>query len=157
MTTRAALKNNAKQRIRENLTPVLTVSALLAAVNFLLDLGGDALEILRLFLNGVLMIPFCYFILRLLRTGTARTEDFFGSFSNAIRWMLAGLWQNLWIFLWSLLLVIPGIVKSISYSQYFFILADNPEADLRQALKTSIRMTDGHKADLFLLALSFFN
>lgn len=61
----------------------------------------------------------------------------------------------LFTFLWSLLLVIPGIIKSISYSMSFLIAIEYPEISGREALKLSIKLTDGYKWDIFLLGLSF--
>ncbi|MDR3125523.1 MAG: DUF975 family protein [Candidatus Nomurabacteria bacterium] len=57
--------------------------------------------------------------------------------------------------LWSLLLVIPGIVKGYAYSQIFFLLADDPKLDPAEAQKKSIAMMNGHKGELFVLHLSF--
>lgn len=54
-----------------------------------------------------------------------------------------------------MLLVIPGIIKGLSYSMATYILADHPEMTARQALNESKRIMDGHKMDLFLLELSF--
>ena len=57
--------------------------------------------------------------------------------------------------LWSLLFVIPGIIKLYSYSQAFFILAENPKMSAREALIKSKRIMDGNKGKLFVLELSF--
>lgn len=63
----------------------------------------------------------------------------------------------IWIFtlLWSLLFIIPGIIKAYSYRMAFFILADNPELSAGEALQKSKEMMKGHKLDLFILDLSF--
>jgi len=65
------------------------------------------------------------------------------------------LWMELWVMLWSLLLVIPGIVKGLAYSMTPFILADHPEVEARQALKISMKITNGHKLDIFVFGLTF--
>jgi len=64
-------------------------------------------------------------------------------------------WQYLFTFLWSLLFVIPGIVKAYSYRMVPYIMAENPDMDYRQAMKLSMAMTQGLKGDLFILDLSF--
>lgn len=56
---------------------------------------------------------------------------------------------------WSLLFVIPGIVKAYEYSMSTFILAENPDMGISAARRESMRMTKGHKWQLFLLNLSF--
>ncbi|HEY5584023.1 MAG TPA: DUF975 family protein, partial [Ruminiclostridium sp.] len=58
-------------------------------------------------------------------------------------------------FLWYLLLIIPGIVKSYSYRMVPYILADNPNIGYKRAIALSENMTDGHKFDIFVLDLSF--
>ena len=62
-----------------------------------------------------------------------------------------------YIFLWSLLLVIPGIVKALSYSLVPFLIKDRPELSADETIDLSARMMDGHKTDLFLLYLSFIS
>ena len=59
-------------------------------------------------------------------------------------------------FLWTLLLIVPGIIKYISYSMSYYILAENPEITALEALNKSKRLMDGHKMDYFILMLSFF-
>lgn len=58
-------------------------------------------------------------------------------------------------FLWSLLLIIPGIVAGYSYRQAYYILYDNPEYGILQCIRESKRMMRGYKLDLFVLDLSF--
>ena len=58
-------------------------------------------------------------------------------------------------FLWSLLLVIPGIIKAYSYSMGYFILADRPDLSGNQARKRSMYLMKGHKWQLFCLDFSF--
>ena len=62
----------------------------------------------------------------------------------------------LFTFLWSLLLVIPGIIKGYSYAMSMYILADNPEMGALEAIERSKAMMNGHKMELFVLHLSFF-
>lgn len=61
----------------------------------------------------------------------------------------------LFVFLWSLLFLIPGLIKSFSYALTPYILEDNPELSANQAINMSRRMMRGHKFDLFYLLLSF--
>ncbi|MFD0960720.1 DUF975 family protein [Paenibacillus chungangensis] len=67
----------------------------------------------------------------------------------------AMLWRALLTILWTLLFIIPGIVKSYAYSQVPFILADNPNIGYRRAVDLSNSMTRGHKFRIFVLDLSF--
>ena len=65
------------------------------------------------------------------------------------------LWMGLFVYLWSLLLIIPGIIKAYSYAMTPYILADCPNVKATDALKLSMRMMSGHKWELFVFHLSF--
>lgn len=58
-------------------------------------------------------------------------------------------------FLWSLLLIIPGIIKSYSYSMSCFIMAENPDMSAKEAMEVSMQMMKGNKWRLFCLQFSF--
>lgn len=75
-------------------------------------------------------------------------EDFAGN-------LLLGLMQAIFIALWSMLFVIPGIVKSYAYSMAYFIKNDDPSKGWKQCIDESRAMMKGHKMQLFLLDLSF--
>lgn len=74
---------------------------------------------------------------------------------NAGENVILGLLISLFTFLWSLLLVIPGIVKSYSYAMAYYIKIDHPEYTAKQAIEESMIMMEGKKMKLFLLDLSF--
>lgn len=75
-------------------------------------------------------------------------DDFWSSFKTTF---LVGLFTMLW----SLLLVIPGIIKGYSYSMAMYILAENKGMSARECIRKSKEMTQGHKWELFVLELSF--
>ena len=62
---------------------------------------------------------------------------------------------NVFTALWSLLLIIPGIIASYSYSMVHYILLDNENMSALEAISKSKEMMNGHKMDLFMLHLSF--
>ncbi len=63
--------------------------------------------------------------------------------------------QNIYIFLWTLLLIVPGIVKAMSYALTPYILRDRPELKNNGAIELSMAMMQGHKLQLFWLYLTF--
>ena len=63
--------------------------------------------------------------------------------------------KNLFTSLWTLLFVIPGIVKHYEYLMIPYILAENPGMDRKEAFQISKRMMDGQKMETFILDLSF--
>jgi hypothetical protein len=75
-----------------------------------------------------------------------------GKYMDIVKAML---WRGFLTFLWFLLLIIPGIVKTYAYSQVPYILADNPNIGYRRAVELSKQMTAGHKFNMFVLDLSF--
>lgn len=64
--------------------------------------------------------------------------------------------QNLKIFLWALLLIIPGIIKSYEYRMIPYILSENPGIQQSRAFELSRTMMEGQKMEVFLLDVSFF-
>lgn len=82
-------------------------------------------------------------------------SSLFLGFNNLANSLGTVLWMQLWTWLWSLLFIIPGIIKSLAYSQTLYILVDNPNVRPTEALKISMRMTNGYKADIFVMYLSF--
>lgn len=61
----------------------------------------------------------------------------------------------LFVFLWSLLLIVPGIMKAFSYSLIYFIILDHPEYSHFEVLRKSSDMMYGHRMELFVLCLRF--
>lgn len=75
-----------------------------------------------------------------------------GNFWNIVKIMFL---MDLYIFLWTLLLIIPGIIKSYEYAMVPYILAENPEIDSKRAFELSKEMMRGEKWNYFVLQLSF--
>ena len=69
--------------------------------------------------------------------------------------LLTLLLMYVYILLWTLLLIIPGIIKALSYAMTPYVLKDNPNMKNNEAIEESMRLMSGHKAELFLLGLSF--
>ena len=63
--------------------------------------------------------------------------------------------RDLFTFLWTLLLIIPGIIKAYEYSQIDYILAENPSLNSHRVFQMTREMTMGNKLDIFVLQLSF--
>ena len=79
-------------------------------------------------------------------------DGFKSSFANSI---VLSLLTGLFVFLWTLLFIIPGIIKAFAYSMAPYLLAENPQMTPTEALDESQRLMQGHKMDLFILQLSF--
>lgn len=86
-----------------------------------------------------------------------KVENLFNEYKseNFLRIALTALLQQIYTILWTLLLIIPGIIKSCAYSQTYYVLRDNPELKYNAAIERSMAMMQGHKMQYFLLCLSF--
>ena len=91
------------------------------------------------------------------RGGDATAKDLFEGYNKEqfSRVLTTTLLYYVYVFLWSLLLLIPGCIKAYSYAMTPYILKDNPEMKNNAAIEESMRMMDGHKLELFMLDLSF--
>ncbi len=156
---RAELKANAKGQIKGKIgilfVITLIIVAISAAAGFVLGLipGGSIA-------TGVIVTP--AFALSLIRVylnvvngGTPAAGDSFSGFDDFWSAFKVNFLVGLFTFLWSLLFVIPGIIKALSYSMSMYILAENKGKSARECIEESKKMTDGHKMDLFVLGLSF--
>ena len=86
---------------------------------------------------------------------TGGAETLFSCFQQFWRFLLAQLLMNLFITLWSLLFVIPGIIAAFAYSQTIYIMLDNPQISPLEAIGASKQLMRGHKFEYFTLQLSF--
>ncbi|MDY6408821.1 MAG: DUF975 family protein [Prevotella sp.] len=92
--------------------------------------------------------------LNLSRTDELRTEMLFDGYKEFFPVFLTMLLKAIYIFLWSLLLIVPGIMKAYSYDMTEFIMRDNPDIRYDAAIEKSMEMMRGHRMQLFLLDLS---
>jgi uncharacterized membrane protein len=153
MKSRAEIKKQAKTSLSAQYGVTLGAFILFmiisgAASGITFGLGG-------LLIVPVLMVGFYFFNVRVYRGENGEIGDLFSGFKQYGRNLGGVLWMDLFIYLWSLLLIIPGIIKCFSYFMTPYILADCPNVKATQALKLSMRMTKGYKGDIFVMMLSF--
>lgn len=91
----------------------------------------------------------------LLRSVKPDIGDLFSLNKYYGRYLTGAILITIFTFLWTLLLIVPGIIKSLSYSMTYYIMRDNPELSALDAIAESQKMMKGHKMELFLLQLSF--
>lgn len=105
-----------------------------------------------------LTISSYWFFLSLARNESVSVGKVFSIYKDgatSFKLIGASFLMGLFVFLWSLLLVIPGIIKSLSYSQTFFILKDHPEYSVFEAITESKKRMKGYKWKYFVMYLSF--
>ena len=89
------------------------------------------------------------------RTYDVPVSDLFTGFKKFGQTLVIHLLVSIFTFLWSLLFIIPGIIKSISYSMAMYVYHDNPTLSPKQCIDKSKKIMDGHKWDYFCLMLSY--
>lgn len=109
-----------------------------------------------------LLIPIsCYYTVALgrLARGDEDVEviNLFDFFENGAYWRTIGLFvlKNVLLLLWSVLLVIPGIIMYFAFSLCYFVAYDHPELNIYQCIKKSRKLVKGHILQLILLNLTF--
>ena len=111
--------------------------------------------IISLIIGGAGKLGYARFNLNLVDGNDARFEDLFSQFHRLGDGFVMVLLMGIYEFLWSLLFVIPGIIKSFSYAMTPYILYEHPEYNPNYAITVSREMMDGNKFRLFCLNLSF--
>ena len=152
MKINSEIRAAAREELQGNwMNPVLAT-----LIYFAISSATSVFGIIGLFL--VLPIEFGFTIAFLLFIRGKKEEminNMFGEFKNYVRALVVPLLTAVFTFLWTLLFIIPGIIKSYSYAMTFFIAKDHPELSADDCIEESMKMMDGHKWDLFLLDLSF--
>jgi uncharacterized membrane protein len=156
MLSRAELKARARQQIKGNIFGLflayLVISITTSIASFV-TFGVGAILI-----TGPLMLGLFMMYYNLAASGVKPdVGNVFKGFTdgNFLRGFLGYILMQIFIVLWSLLFIIPGLIKSLAYSQTFFILAENGSISGNDAITTSRRLMDGHKVEYFVLGLSF--
>jgi len=106
-------------------------------------------------IGGVLQMGYADFLLKQHDGKETSFNDLFSKFDFFGTGFAQRFLRSLYVLLWGLLFIIPGIIKEYSYAMTPFILAEHPNLTASRAIKLSEQLMDGHKADLFLLDLSF--
>ncbi len=148
---RSELKMRAKQSLAGNWGTAIIVMIVYMLVNSLLGSTG-----IGALVTGLVGVGYVSFYLSILRAKGASLESCISAITDNIGTkFVSTLLVSLYTFLWSLLFVIPGIVKGYAYAMTPYILIDRPELSATEAIDESQKMMDGHKMDLFILELSF--
>lgn len=116
---------------------------------------AGTLSFVSFILGGVVQLGYAGFLLKQQDREIGSVKDLFSQFDRFGQAFLQRFLRNLFIFLWSLLLVIPGIIKSYSYAMTPYIMAEHPEMTAKEAINASKQLMDGHKWELFCLSFSF--
>ena len=112
-------------------------------------------QLISLVLSGPLMLGFSMFFLTLSRNQQASLSQLFEGFNRFGTALCAYLLQAIFVLLWMLLLIIPGIIAALSYSMTYFIICDNESIGALDAITASKELMRGNKWKFFCLNLWF--
>jgi len=112
--------------------------------------------IISFILTGPLFLGLMTFFLNFKRGKNPKIEEIFYGFKYFGSALLLNFLIVIFILLWALLLIIPGIIACLKYSMAYFVLSDNPNIGAKEAIEKSKSLMEGKKAQLFWLWLSFF-
>jgi len=127
---------------------VLSILAAFASVASLISLA-------QFILGGTVQLGYTQILLKQYHKQEFDFEELFSQFHRFKQGFLQSFLRGLYVALWSLLLIIPGIVKSYAYAMTPFLMTDNPEMTAKEAIAASIELMEGHKGELFTLGLTF--
>ncbi|BCN30088.1 DUF975 family protein [Anaeromicropila herbilytica] len=154
------LRYQAWQKLKENYVEAFFVTLIYLIIN---SIGGYIVE------NGPFIISLALFIIYIPLTigvyifylrftkGNKVTIDmmFDGYRKRFVKAIGLGFMLRLYIFLWSFLLIIPGIIKALSYSMSYYIFDEKEDLSINEVISLSREMMKGYELELFLLNLSF--
>lgn len=131
------------------------VSAVFLAVFLGVALVFLVWAIVMLVIGGATTLGFAKYNLNLVDDKDPKLKDIFSQYDRLGTGFGMQFFRMLFITLWSLLLVIPGIIATYSYSMTAYILCENPQMTAREAIKKSKELMKGNRWRLFCLEISF--
>ena len=156
---RKQLKAQAKEQIKGKIGVLIAVTLVIGAITgvatFFAGLIPGVGMVVSLIVTPAFALSTVRIYLMVVRGGTPEVKDAFTGFDDFFSAFKVTLLVGLYTFLWSLLFIIPGIIKGYSYSMSLFVLADNKGKSARECIAESKAMMEGHKMELFVLDLSF--
>lgn len=129
---------------------VLTAILVIFAISFVVS------TLISIFLRNPVMVGGCKFFVDNADEPANIGKLGFGFQNGYGKIVVTLLLKDIFIMLWSMLFIIPGIIKAYEYYMVPYILADQPELDRKEAFELSKQMMNGQKWNVFVLDLSFF-
>ena len=116
---------------------------------------ASVLAFVRFIVGGTVQLGYSQYLLNQYNRASFDIQDLFSEFHRFGQGFLQSFLRGLYVFLWTLLFIIPGIVKGYAYAMTPFIMAENPDMTAGEAITASKELMDGHKGELFMLDLTF--
>lgn len=159
MNQNSVFRANARAQLGGNIFANNWLMALVVCLiqSLILGIGSSLAGVVAILVGGLLAFGLARVFLQLVRGQKDKVDiaDLFCGTDEFGSLIVLNLLVGLFTFLWTLLFIIPGIVKSYAYSMAFYIKHDHPEYDWKQCIDESQRYMKGHKWQLFCLDFSF--
>lgn len=130
-----------------------------AAINYIISSRpGSFAHLIDALLRCMMLLlnaGFIIFTLKMVRRQENSLWNLMDGFQHFLKVIGLRILTSLYVFLWSLLLVIPGIVAAYRYRLAIYLLLDHPDMGIGECIRESKRLMRGRKAELFILDLSF--
>ena len=159
MLNGAELKAQAKAQIKGKIGILFIITLIIGAISATAGVvlgfipGGNVIA--SIIITPAFALSMIRVYLAVIAGETPEAKDSFSGFDDFWSAFKVNFLTGLYTFLWSLLFVIPGIIKALSYSMSLYVLAENKGKSATECIEMSKAMTYGHKMELFLLTLSF--
>lgn len=166
---RVELKLQAKDFLKEYYWRSFLAVLIVTTISVFLEIAFNTENAEFLFVASMLSIGIRIFAINVLEVGLVNyfvraekgdvdVSNIFSVFksNNYLNIVKTMVLRDVFLFLWTLLLIIPGIVKSYEYCFIPYILAENPDLEYKEIFEKTKKMTKGEKLEIFILNLSFF-
>ena len=156
MKTAKEYKILAKSNLKGNWKKSICVCLIITIVSSLISIIPVLGMVFSLLFASQFIVSGYNFFLKTNNNNSPRVSSIFDNFgqqwaNNFVVYIL----QSIYTVLWSILFIIPGIIKSYAYSMSLFLKAKDPKMTSKEAINLSIKMMDGNKLKLFYLQISF--
>lgn len=160
--TRSKIKTWAKEKIKGNMWTVLgaiLIANLIGSITSSVTVENEGIALIITIGGGILAyfmeVGLIRYMTNFVKGKETSFELLFSKFKDWKQIVITYLHQFAIIFLWTLLFIVPGIIKGYAYALVAYIIADDSNISSKDALKLSEEMMKGHKGELFVLGLSF--
>ena len=127
----------------------------LVTLVYLFVFGSVQSLLINLLVSGPISLGFAFFYIAIVREHRFETAEFGRASQQLLTAFVTYLLVSLFILLWSLLLIIPGIMAALSYAMVFYVLRDQPESRALLAIERSKELMYGNRWKLLYLLLRF--
>ena len=155
------IKKWSKEKVkgkRWSILPAIIVASIITGISFTYKTSNDSYAYINIgWIFYSVEIGLTYFLVNFITDKKYSIDDLFYFAKDFLKGLIVSLLSGIFISLWSLLLIIPGLIKVLAYSLIPMIMSDEKYKDLgyMDTLKLSESMMKGHKWEYFLLGLSF--